>query len=183
MTDTHKIRSPEWSHIRERDNQIIDLKADVEQLREEQKQIARILRCPDAGHVITTPSNLPNVVRDKMAEVERLQSELAEEVPCELCKRPLAEQAGCPVCWSCHCADVERLQQDLSRQQTEMARLRRDLADAKRALPVERAFIDVQSRLRCLPGDFLPVAAYTDGLAIAQRPTLDGIKAAVKGAK
>jgi len=33
MTETHEIRSPEWSHIHERDNRIIELEAEVERLR------------------------------------------------------------------------------------------------------------------------------------------------------
>ncbi len=32
MTETHKIRSPEWSHIHERDNRIIELEAIVDRL-------------------------------------------------------------------------------------------------------------------------------------------------------
>lgn len=34
MTETHKIRSPEWRHIHERDNQIIDLEAKLAVLQE-----------------------------------------------------------------------------------------------------------------------------------------------------
>jgi len=49
-----------------------------------------------------------------------------------------------------------------SRMQLEMARLRADLAAAKRALPVEAAWADVQTRLRVIPDDFVPIAAYTD---------------------
>jgi hypothetical protein len=60
----------------------------------------------------------------------------------------------------------DELQHDLARQQREMACLRSELADAKRALPVERAFSDVQSRLRRLPEGFLPMAAFTDGQEI-----------------
>lgn len=33
MTETHKIRCPEWPHIHERDNRIIELEAEVERLR------------------------------------------------------------------------------------------------------------------------------------------------------
>ena len=32
MTETHKIRSPGWSHIHERDNRIIELETEVEGL-------------------------------------------------------------------------------------------------------------------------------------------------------
>ena len=53
-----------------------------------------------------------------------------------------------------------------SRMQREMARLRADLADAKRALPVETAWADVQTRLRGIPDDFVPITAYTDGQEI-----------------
>ncbi len=51
----------------------------------------------------------------------------------------------------------------VKRQQREMARLRADFADAKRALPVEMAFADMQTRLREIPEDFVPITAYTDG--------------------
>ncbi len=49
-----------------------------------------------------------------------------------------------------------------SRMQREMARLRADLADAKRALALETAWADVQNRLRVIPDDFVPIAAYTN---------------------
>lgn len=49
------------------------LKAEIERLQEEQTQIARILRCSDAED-ISTPSNLPNVIRDKVIEIERLRA-------------------------------------------------------------------------------------------------------------
>ncbi len=50
-----------------------------------------------------------------------------------------------------------------AQQQREMARLRRDLADAKRALPLSQDYDKMEMRLRCLPEGFLPMVAYTDG--------------------
>ncbi len=53
-----------------------DAKDEVERLQAEQKEIARILHCLDAESGISTPSNLPNLIRDKVAEVKRLQASL-----------------------------------------------------------------------------------------------------------
>jgi len=53
-----------------------------------------------------------------------------------------------------------------SRQQREIANVRAELADAKRALPAEREYAAVRARLRCIPTGWMPVAAFTDGREI-----------------
>lgn len=53
-------------------------------------------------------------------------------------------------------AELERLQQ-------QQGKLRGELAEAIRALPIAEAWIDVQYRNRCIPKGFLPVTAFTDG--------------------
>ena len=60
-------------------------------------------------------------------------------------------------------AIVGENQDELQRLQRLMAELRKELADAKRALPMERAYLDVIDRHRNTPDGFLSVAAYTDG--------------------
>ena len=44
MTETHKIRSPEWSDIHERDSRIIELEADVKRLRGENEYRRSLLK-------------------------------------------------------------------------------------------------------------------------------------------
>ncbi len=51
---------------------------EIERLKKEQHEIALILGCDDIGDGITTPSNLPNVIRDRKLEIERLKQQLAE---------------------------------------------------------------------------------------------------------
>ena len=52
MTETHKIRSPEWSHIHERDNRIIELEAEVERLQAIVDKLPKCWRLDEAGKLI-----------------------------------------------------------------------------------------------------------------------------------
>jgi hypothetical protein len=61
-------------------------------------------------------------------------------------------------------AHTEQVQ--FARQQREIARLRAELAEAKRALPIEREYDAVLARLQCMPEGWVPVAAFTDGQEI-----------------
>jgi hypothetical protein len=61
-------------------------------------------------------------------------------------------------------AHTEQVQ--FARQQREIARLRAELAEAKRALPVEREYDAVLARLHHIPDGCVPVAAFTDGREI-----------------
>jgi len=69
MTETHEIRYPEWPHIHERDNRIIELEAEVKRLRGEIVERHRlgddltarleILRCDGEDTVAVELQDLP----------------------------------------------------------------------------------------------------------------------------
>ena len=44
MTETHEIRDPEWSHIHERDNRIIELENEIQRLQTEVQLLDQIKR-------------------------------------------------------------------------------------------------------------------------------------------
>ena len=84
---------------------------EIEQLKDANDALAATLALADgemteySQTAVTTPSVS---YADLEAEIERLQKALAEDLPCELCENPVAEQRGSPVCWPCHCKEVER---------------------------------------------------------------------------
>jgi len=49
----------------------------IEALRDEQRELARVLKCTGLNDAITTPSNIPNVARDRMLEIHRLTERIA----------------------------------------------------------------------------------------------------------
>lgn len=57
---------------------ICDVLEEMEALKDEQVYIARILGCPDTDY-ITTPSNLPNVIRNLKSESVKLRAALLKE--------------------------------------------------------------------------------------------------------
>ena len=60
---------------------ISKLEAENTRLKKEQMEIATILDCPDRNEGIKTPSNLPNVIRDKVRiEIPRLKTVVNELV-------------------------------------------------------------------------------------------------------
>lgn len=63
--------------IARKNRQVTDQQAEIKPLREEQQEIARILQCPDADTGISTPSNLPNLIRDRVFEIQQLRRALA----------------------------------------------------------------------------------------------------------
>ena len=82
-----------------------ELEDKVERLKKEQFEIAGILKCDDLEEGISTPSNLPNIIRDKVVEIKRLKQQLAEAKPCETCDgegKVLTQTIGsyktCPDC-------------------------------------------------------------------------------------
>ena len=76
MTETCKIRDPEWSHIHERDNRIIELEDEVQRLRAEVQLLDRIKR---EGRKISWDSNLVVLFRDFIRDLSRDQAAEAEE--------------------------------------------------------------------------------------------------------
>ncbi len=100
-----------------------DQQAEIEQLQEEQKQIARILGCPDTEDGISTPSNLPNVIRDKLGEIEQLQKHAETEY-----QRGLEEGSSCQAILEIQ--GRERFLAELkTEQQDEIKRLRDNLLE------------------------------------------------------
>ena len=55
---------------------------EVQRLREEQRDIARLLGCEDCEN-IETPSNIPNVIRDLQIKTKQLAEKLASQVTVE----------------------------------------------------------------------------------------------------
>ena len=79
-------------------------------------------------------------------EVEWLQKVLAEELPCELCAKPVTKQVGYPVCWACYCEETNRLRRKLDEalKRTEAAPLNGDPQDRRKKLAGTRAIEAVE---------------------------------------
>ena len=78
MTETHKIRSPEWSHIHERDNQIIERDNRILELEAANATLRRQLEAAECGGVAwnTIVDNLTDFDLELVAEMSRNLKEL-----------------------------------------------------------------------------------------------------------
>ena len=74
MTETHKIRSPEWSHIHERDNQIIERDNRILELEAANATLRRQLEAAECGGVAwnTIVAEMARNLKELEAAVDNL---------------------------------------------------------------------------------------------------------------